>query len=255
MSHRKNKIYKPPQSNPILEAVAENIVNKIPDEVVHANFEGNESIKVRKPLKIRTEKIAIGVPMDELMFSQFFSNFIYLDIMPWDSLLTSTSTFVTDARNAIHNAFLEETDATHLFMVDSDVMPPPNVIEMLLNHNKPVVGGVYFKKEKFKVKDLAGNVSVTQRPVVYDYGRFDEEEKHHVWKERDVPGKGLEKVDGMGAGCWMIERKVAEKIGKSPFSLEFGGEDLTFCRSITDAGFDIYVDWSIACAHCGVFYV
>jgi hypothetical protein len=69
------------------------------------------------------------------------------------------------------------------------------------------------------------------------------------------PGKGLEVVDGMGAGCWMIRRDVAEKIGESPFSLDFGGEDLTFCKTLNAAGYDVVVDWDIACAHSGVFFV
>jgi hypothetical protein len=253
--HRHPKIYNPPQTDPVLEALAEKILDKIPDEVVHSDFDGQTDIKIRKVLKIRTEKLAIGIPMDELMFSQFFSNFMYLSVMPWDVLLTATSTFVTDARNSIHNTFLEQTEATHLFMVDSDVLPPPDTIERLLAHDKPVVGGVYFKKEKFKIRDANGNVSIIQRPTVYDFNRFDEEKQKYFFHERLKVGKGLEKVDGMGAGCWMIRRDVAEAVGKSPFSLDFGGEDLTFCKTIERAGFPIYVDWDLQCAHAGVFFV
>jgi hypothetical protein len=76
-----------------------------------------------------------------------------------------------------------------------------------------------------------------------------------VWTARKEPGKGLEKVDGAGAGCWLMHRKVAEAIGAEPYDMLRGGEDLDLCLKVTQAGFDIHSDWDIACAHAGVMYV
>lgn len=251
MAHRRNKKY----SNPQYEEVAKQLVGRAPDAVQHNNFDGNNDTRIKRTLQIRTFPIVIGIPMDELMHSQFLSNLVCLSVMPWDSFITTQNTFVTEARNTIHNGFLENSTAPFLFMLDSDVLPPPDAIERLLAHDLPVVGGFYRKKEKFSVKRLDGSTQVLQRPVVYDYDGFSEEKQKFEFRQRLDAGKGLEKVDGMGAGCWLIRRDVVEKIGKSPFSLAYGGEDLTFCRKITAAGFDIHVDWDVACAHIGSFFV
>jgi hypothetical protein len=53
----------------------------------------------------------------------------------------------------------------------------------------------------------------------------------------------------------MMSRKVAEALGQSPYSMEKGGEDLVLCKKVKDLGFELWIDWDIACAHCGVFFV
>jgi hypothetical protein len=249
MARSKNKKY------PHYEDVARELKGKIPTSVTHSNFDGNTATHMRRTLKIRTTPVTIGIPMDELMFSMFLSNLICLSIMPWDNFVTTQNTLVQDARNSIHDLYLEKSEAPYLFMVDSDVLPPPDAIERLMSHNKPMVGGFYRKKEKFRVKSLGGEVRVVQRPVVYDYNGFNETTKMHVYNERLDEGHGLERVDGMGAGCWLIKREVCEKVGKSPYSFDGGGEDLTFCRKVTTAGYDIFVDWDCPAAHSGVFFV
>ena len=65
----------------------------------------------------------------------------------------------------------------------------------------------------------------------------------------------MERVDGAGAGSWLMRRDVAEALGESPYDMNSGGEDLKLCRKITEAGFEMFVDWNTPCAHCGVFFV
>jgi len=233
--------------------VAEKLKGRIPESVVHHEHDGSETGFIRRTLQIRTVPVTIGIPMDELMFSKFFSNFVCLSIMPWDNFITCASTLVEEARNIIHNTYLHKSLSPYLFMIDSDILPPPDIIERLIADDKPVVGGFYRKKEKFPVKKLDGSMTVVQRPVVYDYSRFDG--KRHLYNQRVDDGKGIERVDGMGAGCWLIKREVVEAIGESPFSLSESGEDLCFCRTVYKAGYEVYVDWNIACAHSGVFWV
>lgn len=230
----------------------DNVKKQIPDSITHSHIENGEAVIVKTTLNIRTQQIAVGLPMDELMFSKFFANYIGLNLMPWDAVITVSSTYLPMARNQIHNAYLENGIGSHLLMLDSDVLPPGHLVPALLKHNLPIVGGWYRKKEKFHYKDIDGNPFVTQRPVVYDYAGG---EKENLFSPRINPGKGLEKVGGMGAGCWLMSRRVAESLGKSPYDMNSGGEDLVICRKITKAGFDLYVDWSLACAHMGVFFV
>jgi hypothetical protein len=249
---RKQKHRIATKPNPLYEKIADDINDKIPDEVLHSRINGGEHHQRKEELRIRTQAIAIGIPMDELMFSKFFENFIGLDLMPWDSTITTASTYLPDARNKIHNIFLKESEASHLLMLDSDVLPPPRLIEKLLLHDKDMVGGWYSKKEKFPVKGTDGKVQVIQRPVVYDFSEVRDGMPYYV--NRVNVGKGLEKVDAAGAGLWLMSRKAAEALGENPYG-DGVGEDLLMCYRLKQAGFELFIDWDIHAAHCGVFYV
>ena len=90
-------------------------------------------------------------------------------------------------------------------------------------------------------------------PVVYDFVR--EDDKGIFYSHRDNPGTGMEKVDGMGAGCWLMSRELAEALGESPYSMDKAAEDLVICRKIEKLGYEMWVDWDLPCAHCGVTFV
>jgi cellulose synthase/poly-beta-1,6-N-acetylglucosamine synthase-like glycosyltransferase len=234
---------------PTIEKIAGKLNGKIPKFANHNVYSPSEEREVKPSIVLRTVPIAIGIPMDELMFSRFFIHFLELDIMPWDATICLQDTYLSEARNKIHNRFLEEKNYDHLLMLDSDVMPPPTLIERLLAHDKAMVGGYYKKKEQFPVKDASGVVIKTvARPVVYSY-------ENGAFRQRLGPGEGLEQVGGAGAGCWMMRRDAAEAIGKDPYGDSARGEDLRLCRMLIEKNIPMFVDWSLDCAHCGVFHV
>ena len=196
---------------------------------------------------MRTQPIAIGIPMDEVWFGKTVKRLFELDLMPWDMKLFVSSTYVPDARNKIHSAFLE-SGYDYLFMMDSDTGGPFDVIDRLLKHKKQVVCGWYPAKMEDHSKIY---------PVVYDYKGYKQKSEHyahgqHHYKQREKPGTGLEKVDGVGAGCMMMHRTVAEKLGKRPYDMNTGGEDLVLCTKLRELGIPIYVDWNLRCKHAGV---
>lgn len=193
-------------------------------------------------VKLRITPVAWGVPMDEVCFSLWMINFVRLPVMPWDVMINTVSTYLPDARNGVHQRFLEDTDVKWLFMLDSDVLPPPSALDKLIAHNLPIVGGWY------RVKGGKSN------PVVYDYLGPGDDGKEH-WKQRQGPGEGLEQVDGAGAGCWLMTRETAKALGPKPYSLVRGGEDLELCLKLKELGIPVHIDWSIACAHAGVAMV
>lgn len=184
-------------------------------------------------MEFRDFGVAWCVPMDETLFSTWFSNWTQLRHLPWDEMYFTSATYLPEARNTIHNRYLEKSPCKWMVMLDSDVMPPLDFLDRLLKHKKPMVGGWYRMK-------LPGRA-----PVVYDVidGRI-------VHKKE--PGAGLEAVDVAGAGCWLMHRTVAEAIGQSPYDMKDGGEDLALCRKVHDAGFETFIDWSVECLHLGV---
>jgi hypothetical protein len=215
----------------------------VPDQTkVITNRPDGQTVAATIPVKVRKAVVAWGFPLDEVLFSKWFVNYLSLPVMPWDVNLTAQSTYLPDARNIIHRNFLNGCGAEWLVMLDSDVLPPPDFLEKLLAHHLPMVGGWYRKKGH-------GNP-----PVVYDYQGLGEDDKMQ-WRARQAPGTGLEQVDGAGAGCWLMRRDVAQAIGEEPYDLIHGGEDLSLCLKVRAAGFPIYIDWNIACAHAGVMYV
>jgi hypothetical protein len=225
-----------------LEAAFDKQMEAIPSErrvIVRAGDNPVTQTTVR--FKIRKMPVAWGFPMDENCYSLWFTNLMgSAQIMPWDDILIPLSTYLPDARNTVHQNFVEVCKANYLMMLDSDVLPPPNFLDRLIAHKKDMVGGWYKKK---------GGMAP---PVVYDYKGMSPETGKGMWIEREQRGQGLERVDAAGAGCWLMTRKVAVAIGSRPYSMERGGEDLELCLKVKEAGFDMFIDWDLDCAHCGV---
>ena len=188
--------------------------------------------------------IVWGVPCDELSYTKFWVRFIGTSgFMPFDGFAFSEGTYLEKARNMIHEKFLK-SNASHLMMLDSDVLFPPNMLETLLAHNLPIVGGWYRDKK-----------SDDNHPAVYDF--INDSEGVAIFRHRKESGTGLEKVDAMGAGCWLMTRETALALGEEPYgkNIAGGGEDFKLCRRLMDLNIPLHVDWSINCAHIGVFYV
>jgi len=182
-----------------------------------------------------------GIPCDELMFTKFFIQFVKnAGFLPEDTFALSEGTYLPKARNMIHNAFLEGKQE-YLMMVDSDILVHPNIVNILWKHQLPIVGGWYHDK-------------VGKNPCVYDFIKQGEDGVNY-FKHRDVKGQGLEKVDAIGAGCMLMSRDVAEKLGESPYDMNSGGEDMVLCKKLMDLNIPLHVDWDVACAHTGVFYI
>lgn len=223
--------------------MAENLLGKTPTENHQFHVVPGESITtdVKQTVVIRAKPICWAIPTDEVLFSRFFSNFMRLRVMPWDDIYTTGSTYLPAARNTLHDLFLENSECEHLVMLDSDVLPPPDFLARLMAHNLPMVGGWYRKKAD------------PYPPCVYDYEKT-EVDGVHWWKGREQPGTGLERVDAAGAGCWLMRRDVAEALGKSPYSMQEGGEDMVLCKKLMDLGIPTFIDWTVACAHVGVAY-
>lgn len=227
-----------------------NQAGQTPKERIITRREGGQLHKETQQLHIRTKPIVWGIPGDELMFFKFFSNFVRLGFMPWDTFATTESTYLPSARNDIHNAFLELDESwTHLMMLDSDVLPAPWTVQTLLGHNKDCVSGWYHKKGP---QEVDGKLKAV--PTVYGLG-YEVRDGIPYYSRFNDAGEGLEKVGAIGAGCMMMSRKLAEDLGESPYHMNSGGEDMVICKKITDLGYDIWVDWSLACAHVGVSWV
>lgn len=218
------------------------------DSVYVAEYEDGDALERTIILNMRTMPMCWAIPFDEVVFSKWVKNILsHNRLMPWDDILTTGSTYLPTARNLLHSQFLEHTSLDWMIMLDSDVCPPPVFESRLLERVKAnpeikMIGGWYRKKAE------------PYGPCVYhDKGDLFPDGSIRVGQYReDEIGTGLAEVEAAGAGCWLMHRSVAEALGPKPYSMEDGGEDLRLCRAVRAAGFKLWLDWDIACAHVGV---
>lgn len=155
---------------------------------------------------------------------------------------------VGEARNEIVKHALEYRGLlgekfTHVFFVDDDVLIPPHALAQLLNHNKPIVSGLYYAKmatpQPLILSDAFGGVLTD-------------------W----TPGD-LVDCHAHGMGCTLIAREVFEAIGGPWFQttnqrfmspdgtpvMWHQTEDVFFLDKARAARFQPCVDTGLFCFH------
>lgn len=124
--------------------------------------------------------------------------------------------------------------ASHILFVDSDMVFPTETLQALLKHEKDIVGVEYNKREF---------------PLTGVYEPLTERNE-----------KGLYKAKHIGLGLTLIDLGVFTELDGPWFN--FGrdsqgalalGEDVWFCNTARDAGFDVWIDPTIRALHAGEY--
>jgi len=162
----------------------------------------------------------------------------------WENPNISWGEPICSNRACIVNRFLK-TDCDYLLMIDDDVIPMHNPLELV-----------------YADEDIIGSpAKVRQNPQELNWTAYVKA------KDKDKDGyyptdfgtvssdADLLKVDIVGTGCILIKRRVLEKL-KAPFLVEFRedgtnkyGTDFAFCRRAAKAGFGIYTTPQRLCEH------
>ncbi len=141
-----------------------------------------------------------------------------------------------------------ECGASHIFFLDSDVVPPRDAILKLLAHRQHFISGLYCRRSPPQGV-----------PVAIKDGK---------WLTQYPPNTVME-VDLVGAGCLLISRELLQSI--PPQRKEVGrhwfdwrvdmrglipegealSEDFTLCQHIRRHGHKVLLDTSIQCKHIG----
>lgn len=139
-----------------------------------------------------------------------------------------------EARNDCVCAFLK-SNASYLFFVDSDAIPPLNAIERLSrDFNKKIVSGLC-SEIKMDSDGMLKKVPMALREVKEGY------------KVVNKALEGVIEVDAAGTICIMIHRSVFKKLDSPWFDSR--AEDFYFCEKAKEAGFSIYVDCECYVTH------
>lgn len=142
--------------------------------------------------------------------------------------------------NHVIKKFLK-SDCERLMLLDDDVTPPTETIQMLFDDNKEIVGArVLFSQPHFDgPMSCAGMFEGENKPyrIIDTISGLDKEDPVH-------------KVDFLGFACVMIKRKVFDKIKAPWFNQKFSkdgsellkGTDTKFCERARAKKIGIYCD-------------
>ncbi len=152
----------------------------------------------------------------------------------WTNKLVSR---VAAIRNAAIEAFLK-TDADALFIVDSDIIVRPDLVEHLFSLGQPIVSEIFWSK--WQPED-------TWMPNVWDGHPYSFVSAESIIRLRDpwIEVSGVQ-VGGLGA-CTLIRREVFESgVRYEPVTglQHIWGEDRWFCIRASAAGFPLHADTS-----------
>ena len=180
----------------------------------------------------------------DFIYRKFFSswtNMLFYAKGKYDlSLTTSYGPYIDVNRDSLVLQALQMEPDKILFL-DDDQTYPPDTPEILLNYDKPIIGGVTPKKDDAK-------------PMLWDWadGGYD---KIHLWDH--LNGRtGIVQVSGLGMGGVMIDPIVFRtikppyfKIDRDPKSYKDHGEDISFYKKCNEAGFEVLVDLDLQYGH------
>jgi hypothetical protein len=162
-------------------------------------------------------------------------------------IATNETCYISYSRNGLVDAFLKMPH-DHFLWIDSDMLFPDYGVTRLLNADKDIIGGVYYKK------------MFPYDPLAFQLG---EDGNFRTWF--DYPKDKMFKCGAVATGFMLVKRKVMEAftpevikelskpfdLGRNPNSGNEEGEDLAFCRRAQKLGFEVWCDPTIPLGHIG----
>lgn len=177
--------------------------------------------------------LAICVPVRETVTAQFSYSLAQLTAylsnnkVPFMLYFEHGSILPQQRTNLVESAIKDKCE--YILWLDSDMVFPPNTFTELQKHNTDIVACTYVTR------------TAPHKTVAFvDTDNYDSrlEEK-----------SGTHKVSAVGMGCMLVKTQVFETLPKPWFAFQylhryngFKGEDIVFCESAIEHGYDIYVD-------------
>ncbi|MCK5385621.1 MAG: hypothetical protein KAJ39_00420 [Gammaproteobacteria bacterium] len=206
--------------------------------------------------------VTIGMPHKEITHVQWAIGLSNLQKPPMTALSLSKGTPWDIARNTIVRD-ARANNSTHVFFLDTDVVPPPDALMKLIAHNQPVMSGLYYCRHRTDVDVSSLPVAVPPVPAMWQDNGAGAYAPIVSWVD---PMVGCAVV---GAGCLLVNMSVFDKLDKDlgrdgnyfkwtaghekneEFCEHLPGvsEDFFFCRLVRQIGLQILVDTSIKCNH------
>lgn len=139
-------------------------------------------------------------------------------------------------------------DIDYVFMIDDDMLGPPDLFYRLVAHDKDIVAALAFSRNA----SPEGN----HFPVIYEAieGRDRVTNTDYYWTRtvKNYPRESLVECDAVGFGAVLIKTSVLKAIEEPRFmGMEGVGEDVALCLKARKKGFRVFMDTSIKLGHLG----
>lgn len=193
-------------------------------------------------------RVAVGIPVERTIMQEAFHAFVAIFQQGW-SLAQLPYTRNDVARHKL-GRFLLDSDYTHILMLDSDHVHPPDIVQRLARWfqvypDLRVVGGLNFRRGE--PYDPCAFID----PGDGEFHRLAE------W------GQGLVRVDALGTGSMMIDRRVFEQLPEEagwfdydyPNHSQWPGTDMTFSARCREAGIGLWCDTTTTSPHIGALMI
>lgn len=146
-----------------------------------------------------------------------------------DARITTTRQKIYSSLAELRNILLEKVHGNdYLFSVDSDILFEPDTLNKLLMHRKDIVSAQIWNDSS----NTFPNVMI----------RKDSSFRHYL----EFPRDSIFKCDVTGA-IYLISREVINAGVK--YKYHHQGEDIAFCLSAQEKGFELWCDPTIKCRH------
>lgn len=158
---------------------------------------------------------------------------------------------IESARQWLTRQALSVEGLTHIMWIDDDMEFPPDALEKLLAHDKPIVGGLCFNRR-----------APAYQPIVAR--KYDEAlgmPRGAYGFVYDLPRTGLVECDATGGAFLLVKvevfKAVTEKFGSDSWWEQEGeaSEDFSFCARAKACGYGIFVDCGITIGHSGTVII
>lgn len=158
---------------------------------------------------------------------------------------------VIRARNLLREKVIEG-DYDYFLSLEQDVIPPPNIVEGLLRHNKSIVSAVVY--HIFPQKQSKEWI---EKPLLAVKSQSIQGKLAFLTAKQIENINAIVKVDYCPMGCLLISRKVLEKIKfryeefkyKTDNPDEVKWDDWCFCEDAQKEGYEIFADLGAECRH------
>jgi len=185
----------------------------------------------------------IGIPHQGELRTELVDKLLAFNQNEDVDIYFSSKTPVDCNRNHIVNHFMEETDHEYLIMVDDDIVPPGDLLD-ILEYDKPIMTPIIFSMR-----------DGIPYPVVTVFKPSPDSEDRQL-KAYGGDQEELMEVHGAGTGCIIIHREVFETLEQPYFEFKKGdngelntGEDMQFSVKAYDAGYNTYVASEYVAGH------
>lgn len=151
--------------------------------------------------------------------------------------LTYGHSLIYTARDMAADYVKSNKDIDAILFLDSDMVPPADLIVKLVEADKPIVGALAFKRTPPHEPCIFKTCSDKGSTFYYDYP------------------KDLIEVEGIGMACCLIKREVFDMPKPWYFPSPDLGEDLAFCSRAREHGHSVWCDTRLICGHIASWIV